>query len=246
MAVYKDIDVEFEVRTVNGTVLGVFHVRSDLRVKDLRQAIAERTGSCEGSCELIIDNTIAMDFSLVGGISLSKSRVEVTLVRKKPVLVNPADCSSFCAECLIDAGASVTLILRTFVDHKKKNPAVALYRAGFTLVDVIKSRAGIPELRHSHPPPSSLTLFDSQLKLAGYGASHFRRAGYTVCALSEMYFHNEDQHMTPGDRDWGETMAFFTCQELLDAGFDAEEVRFAFDLPSIIGRQRALVVVAVV
>ena len=89
MAVYKDIDVEFEVRTVNGTVLGVFHVRSDLRVKDLRQAIAERTGSCEGSCELIIDNTIAMDFSLVGGISLSKSRVEVTLVRKKPVLVDP-------------------------------------------------------------------------------------------------------------------------------------------------------------
>ena len=246
MAVYKDIDVEFEVRKVNGTNLGLFHVPSDLRVKDLRHAIAERTGWCQGSCELIVDNTIAMDFSSVARISLSKSRVAVTLVRKKPVLADPVDCASFCAECLIDAGASVTLILRTFVDHKKKNPADALYRAGFSLVDIIKARVRIPELTRSHPPPSPLTLFDAQLKSAGYGAAHFRRAGYTVCGLSETYFYNEDQHMTPGERDWGETMAFFTSEELLDAGFDAEEVRFAFDLPSIIERQHALVVVAVV
>ena len=35
--------------------------------------------------------------------------------------------------------------------------------------------------------------------------------------------------MEPGDREWGETMAFFTSDELIQGGFGAEDVRIAFD-----------------
>ena len=35
--------------------------------------------------------------------------------------------------------------------------------------------------------------------------------------------------MTPGEREWDETLAFFSAEELIQAGFDAGEVRIAFD-----------------
>ena len=107
--------------------------------------------------------------------------------------------------------------------------AAALHRAGFALSEIINARANVPSLKHAHPPKTRKTLFDSQLKLAGYSASDFRRNGYTACRLSSTHFYNRDPDMTEGEREWDETMAFFTVEELTQAGFDAEEVRIAFD-----------------
>ena len=109
--------------------------------------------------------------------------------------------------------------------------AVALHRAGFALSEVINARANVPSLRHAHPPKTRKTLFDSQLKLAGYTATDFRQNGYTACEMSSTHFYTRDPGpgMIAGEREWDETMAFFTVEELAQAGFDAEEVRIAFD-----------------
>jgi hypothetical protein len=234
MALCKMSKVEFEVRTLDGSIVGDFHVRRDQHVRTLKDAIAKRIATCRGSLQLVINNTLTRDCRSISAIASTKSHITVTIVRKEPVLSNPADCASFCTKCLIDAGASVMLLLQTFSDNNKKIDAVALFRAGFTLGDVVDSRARIPALRNSHPPPTSRTLFDSQLQSAGYNASDFRRIGYTACHLSETYFYTEDPEMTEGDREWDVTMAFFTPEQLLEAGFDAEEVRFAFNPELII------------
>ncbi len=68
-----------------------------------------------------------------------------------------------------------------------------------------------------------------EAKLAGYTATDFRQIGYTACQMSSIYFYTEDPEMTAGEREWDETMAFFTAEELIQAGFDAGEVRIAFD-----------------
>ena len=106
--------------------------------------------------------------------------------------------------------------------------AFFLHRAGFALSDVVNARAFFRSL-DLHPPKSRKTLFDSQLKLAGYTATDFRQIGYTACQMSSTHFYTQDPDMTEGEREWDEARAFFTVEELTQAGFDAEEVRIAFD-----------------
>ena len=106
--------------------------------------------------------------------------------------------------------------------------AAGLHRAGFALREIMNARDNVSVLKHAHPPKTRKTLFDSQLKLAGYTATDFRQNGYTACELSSTHFYNWDAS-TAGEREWDETMAFFTVEELTQAGFDAEEVRIAFD-----------------
>jgi hypothetical protein len=104
--------------------------------------------------------------------------------------------------------------------------AVALRRAGFSLDDVIWARDRVRSLRYAHPPPDPRTLFDSQLRWAGYTAADFRQIGYTACEMSSSYFYDAD--LSEEEREWDVTLAFFYPKELLEAGFDAEQVRLAF------------------
>ena len=62
------------------------------------------------------------------------------------------------------------------------------------------------------------TLFDNQLRSASYSATDFCEIGYTVAQMSSTRFYRPAL-----------TMAFFTAEELIQAGFNAEEVRSAFE-----------------
>jgi hypothetical protein len=229
MAVRKTNVVEFEVSKPDGRSVGAFHIRRDLHVSNLRDAIAKRTGTCKGSFQLLIDSKVTRDCRSISAIASNQSHMTVKMQRKEPVLSNITECAKYCTRCLIDAGASALLLLQIWTNDDMRTDAIALHRAGFALSDVIKARDKIPSLRNAHPPPTSRTLFDSQLQLAGFTATDFRQIGYTACQMSETYFHTEDPEMSPGEREWDETMAFFTSEQLIEAGFDAEEVRFAFN-----------------
>ena len=106
--------------------------------------------------------------------------------------------------------------------------AVALHRAGFALRDVVNARANIHSLNHAHPALDTQTLFDSQLKSAGYLATDFRQIGYTACQMSSTHFYRHALQ-AGWEQEWNVTIAFFTAEELIQAGFNAEEVRCAFE-----------------
>ena len=220
--------VKFEVRKPDGTLVDVFEVDSRLHVANLRHDIATRIGACKCSFTLELDHKFLRHDIATSGLAQQQQPGLIQFHPRSPNLRDKKDLSKYCAKCLIDAGASALLILQIWTEARMTIDAAALHRAGFALSDVINARANVPSLRHAHPPKSRKTLFDSQLKLAGYTATDFRRNGYTACRLSATHFYNWDAS-TEGEREWDETMAFFTVEELTQAGFDAEEVRIAFD-----------------
>ena len=221
-------EIEFEVRKRDGTIVDVFHIRSRLHVADLRYDIARRTNACKCSFTLELDHKFLRDCRSLAGLAKQKRRVIVIMWPRSPDLSDKQECSRYCTKCLIDAGASALLILQIWTEAGMTIDAAALHRAGFALKTIIDARANVPSLDHAHPPKTRKTLFDSQLKLAGYTATDFRRNGYTACRLSATHWNHWDAS-TAGEREWEETMAFFTVEELTQAGFDAEEVRIAFD-----------------
>ena len=220
--------MQFEVRKPDGTLVDVFQVHSRLHIADLRHDIAIRTGACKCSFTLELDLKRLRDGRSISTVAQQQPRVIVIMIPRSPNLSDKNDCSKYCTKCLVDAGASALLILQFWTEARMTIDAAALHRAGFALSEIINARANVPSLKHAHPPKTRKTLFDSQLKLAGYTATDFRQNGYTACELSSAHFYNWDAS-TAGEREWDETMAFFTVEELTQAGFDAEEVRIAFD-----------------
>ena len=103
--------------------------------------------------------------------------------------------------------------------------AAALRRAGFSLEELVRAR-GLLGLS-IHPPVTNRTLFDSQLKAAGFSAGDFAMAGYQAEDLSEKYFWQDGDVMTPGEVEWEDCWAFFTASELRSAGYDASALRQA-------------------
>ena len=109
--------------------------------------------------------------------------------------------------------------IHTYID------AVELRRAGFTLSQLVQARNKFGILT-ARPPVSQKTLFDSQLKHAGYSAEDFRSAGYHAYELSYEYFWAESD-LTPGEAEWEGTVAFFSASELTAAGYDAFDLQRA-------------------
>ena len=221
--------IDFEVRKPDGTIVDVFQIQSDLHGTNLRHDVAVRTGACKCSFTLEIDHEFVRDCRSISTLARQQHRVVVIMLPQSPNLSDKKDCSKYCTKCLIDAGASALLILQIWTEAGMTIDAAALHRAGFALNTIIDARANVPSLDHAHPPKSRKTLFDSQLKLAGYTATDFRQNGYAACEMSSTHFYSQDPDITGGELEWGETMAFFTAEELTQAGFDAEEVRIAFD-----------------
>ena len=103
--------------------------------------------------------------------------------------------------------------------------AAELRRAGFSLDALVRARdlLGLA----GHPPVTNRTLFDSQLKAAGFSAGDFSMAGFRAEMLSEKYFWLEGDVMTAGEVEWEECCAFFTASELRSAGYNASALRRA-------------------
>ena len=221
--------MQFEVRKPDGTLVDVFQVHSRLHVANLRHDIAILTGACKCSFTLELDLKFLRDCRSISTVAQQQPRVIVIMLPRSPNLSDKNDCSKYCTKCLVDAGASALLILQFWTESRMTIDAAALHRAGFALSEIINARANVPSLKHAHPPKSRKTLFDSQLKKAGYTATDFRQNVYTACEMSSTHFYTHDPDMTPVELEWDETMAFFTVEELTQAGFDAEEVRIAFD-----------------
>ena len=98
----------------------------------------------------------------------------------------------------------------------------------YSLNELFCARLRLPRL-HSYLPVSKRTLFDSQLQDAGYSAKDFREANVNATELSynwhwNMFPLSDDENLTPGEREWESTGAFFTARELLEAGYTEAEL----------------------
>ena len=98
---------------------------------------------------------------------------------------NAADliADGFCLKCMKEAGVQADEILALPRDIDPE----ALKAAGYNLNELLCARARLPHLCH-RSPVTNRTLFDSQLRLAGYSANDFRDAGYSSIVLSYKYF----------------------------------------------------------
>ena len=125
------------------------------------------------------------------------------LIEQPVVRTNAADlfASEVCLKCMKEVGVQAEEILALQVSHNNDvalriagfsledialqvchNKAVALRAAGFSLEDLMRAR----DLLHLaiDPPVTNRTLFDSQLKAAGFSACDFAKAGYEAVDLS--------------------------------------------------------------
>ena len=127
-----------------------------------------------------------------------------------------------CLRCLREAGFQA----KDFIDEKIRLTAVEFRAAGYTLKELLHCFPEDPHPLRIHPPMRSFTLFDCQLKDAGYDAKDFKDAGYHAGQLSERAcYHCEDpKGLTPGDFEWLAYGAYFTASELVSAGYGASEL----------------------
>ena len=102
--------------------------------------------------------------------------------------------------------------------------ALAMRNAGYSLEDLLRARDELHLVMH--PPASGRTLFDSQLKKAGYSALDFFRAGYSAKQLSYEYFKKEAE-ITLGLWNWELLYAFFGASELQEAVYSASQLQDA-------------------
>ena len=121
-----------------------------------------------------------------------------------------------CIRCMKEVGISA----KEIIESKIPVDAARFKEAGFSLKELVCCFGD----RHRHPLRQHLgecTLFDRQLKDAGYSAVDFRDAGYHASELSSNFFYNNNE-----PRDWvlEEIYAFFTADELKEAGYTLREL----------------------
>ena len=132
--------------------------------------------------------------------------------------------NDFCFSCMRDAGVQAYEILAIPRDIE----AGQLRDAGYSLNELMYARLRLPQL-NTYLPVSKRTLFDSQLQDAGYSAKDFREANVHARELSYNWHWKvfpliDDENLTPGEREWESTGAFFTARELLEAGYTEAEL----------------------
>ena len=130
-----------------------------------------------------------------------------------------------CFKCMKEAGASAEAILEYVVRNKLALNAVELRRAGFSLSELVQARRKLPSSTR-HPLVTEQSLFDSQMKEAGYSAENFRTAGYQAHQLTYPYCWRDDEFILDETR-WVKTRAFFSAAELRRAGYDDTDLRRA-------------------
>ena len=121
-----------------------------------------------------------------------------------------------CIRCMKEVGISAKEIIESHLSVG----AAEFKEAGFGLKELVCCFGD----RHRHPLRQHLgecTLFDRQLKDAGYSAVDFRDAGYHASELSSNSVYKKEE---PDDWEWEDICAFFTAGELKGAGYTFREL----------------------
>lgn len=128
-----------------------------------------------------------------------------------------------CLKCLHEAG----FLAKDFIDNGILLTAADFKGAGYTLEDLLHCFPAFGHPLRKHPPARKFTLFDCQLKAAGYKAKDFKNAGYSASHLSESASYcsgYSDVFDAGGDLEYVECAAFFTASELADAGYSLTDL----------------------
>ena len=147
------------------------------------------------------------------------------LIEQSVVSIDAADllASGVCFKCMkeVCVQAQEIIALRG-VSH---NNAVELRIAGYGLDDLMCARDQLDLA--IRPPVTNRTLFDSQLKAAGFSVDDFAKAGYRAEQLSYNWFWTGGDETLGRDSEWEDCYAFFTASELRSVGYDASALRHA-------------------
>lgn len=213
-----------KVKRIDGTTICEIEARLDGFCLDMKQQISEYLGICKCKFRLVAGTFVVRDGLYVKRIMKFIAPDFVVQVIKQPVVFTSAadlHAAGVCFKCMREVGVQANEILALPIPVD----AAALRRAGFRLEALMRARDLLGLARY--PPVTSRSLFDSQLKAAGFSAVDFAMAGYRAEDMSEKYFRLVRDDMEAGEVEWEECCAFFTASELRSAGFDASALRRA-------------------
>ena len=216
----------FIVNRINGVTVCEVEARLDGSCLELKQQVSDYTGVCKCKFKLVAGMHVMrnglrvrriMQF-IEPGFILHLIQQSIVSTDAKELLV-----SGVCFKCMKEVGVQAPEIFALLAS--RTDAAVVLRIAGFSLGDVMRAR---DQLHLAiQPPVTQRTLFDSQLKAAGFSADDFANAGYRAEQLSYNCFWKDGDETTPGDAEWEDCYAFFTASELRSAGYDASALRHA-------------------
>ena len=218
---------EFEVKGMTGdTLCHITTSTHDAYGRDLKVSVANKLGICECRLDLVAGpHRIAMGTPMVKILRWVKPGNTMYAIRKNSDAggINAKDMieKGYCSMCMRKAGVGAYELLAVSNDID----VVGLRNAGYSLSELVTARDRIPRFFFQDPPKTKSTMFDSQLKEAGYTAKDFRDAGFSAVCLSLNYVRKNWQDW--GEKDVVETFAFFTATELREAKYSAEELRRA-------------------
>ena len=216
----------FIVNRINGVTVCQVEARLDGSCLELKQQVSDYIGVCK--CK----------FKLVAGMHVMRNGLRVRRIMKfiepgfilqliqQPIVSTDAKellVSGVCFKCMKEVGVQAREIIALLAS--RTDAAFALRIAGFSLDDVLRARDQLALA--ILPPVTKRTLFDSQLKEAGFSAGDFAKAGYRAEELSYSWFWKDWGGTGERDAEWEECYAFFTASELRSAGYDASALRRA-------------------
>ena len=213
----------------NGEILSedfVFDPEESCREVMVRIALLISTCSCKFQIfagKYIVRKGLKAGRLISPGMVLDLRYVDLQDERDRGKKAANFHADGICIRCMKEVGVSA----KEIIESKLPMDAARFKEAGFSLKELgccFEDRHNCHPLR-THPPVGKYTLFDSQLKDGGFSAVDFRDAGYPATELSSNHFHREALSM--GDLEWEDCMAFFTADELKEAGYTADELKEA-------------------
>ena len=195
----------------------------------MKEVLASKIEICKCRVQLIIGTEVVREGLLV------KRWIKRVVKESKRVVIVVSSIDStgtnlvelrkkgHCMKCLKEAGVKAYEILRC--KQVVVNPRV-LREAGYSVDDIVNCFPPYQHPRRIHPPCTIYTMFDSQLKEAGFLAEDFRKANYSARDLSmnAREAEYEASNWYVGDLEWEECCAFFSASELKRAGFSLAEL----------------------
>ena len=222
--------LRIEVQMLSGARACVVDVNpNETKLRDVKNCIANSVGACACRLQFVAGGDVVREGLLVRRwIEKIKPAYILHVIIRVPeasglsaVVLHD---QGYCFKCMREFGVEAKELLNVKSFHVD---ALKLRYAGYSLSE-LRNAGPIFQQRRIHPPVTPHTLFDSQLKAAGYTAFDFRAAGYTAEELSEDFFWEDAEELTAGDIEWEQCCAFFSASALKDAGYCLEDLQRAF------------------
>ena len=213
--------------TIKNSISGITVCEIEARLEwcwlELSNHVSNYVGICNCKFQLLAGTHVLDELEDQMGLRLNVSEIIpymepafVVHLLIKPIVrkdVTELVDDGVCFKCMREVGVEAHEILELPTENTKE-VAAAMRLAGFSLDELMSARSQLGLDRH--PPVTNRTLFDSQLKAAGFSAGDFKRAGYHAHQLSEEFLWREP------------CCAFFTASELRSAGYNAYELYMAW------------------